>query len=909
MRYAFVLLLMPFYIWSQTSFQKGYLVACSKEENSLQEFIKNHNELLQQLRIHEIKTAFPWSKAFTDPVYYKTESASKIRRMVEIELDSTINLDFALRKLMQTGFFEYVEKWVIPELLYTPNDAYVNNQYYLSNIRAFQAWDIWKGDTNMVIGITDTGIDFNHPDLWSSVKYNYNDPIDGIDNDMDGFVDNFKGWDFGTNDNDPQYQTIGHGVHVSGIAAATADNMYGIAGVGFKCKILPIKIDNAYGGLSGAYAGVIYAAEHGAKVINCSWGSTYFTQFGQDIIDYVSETCGALVVAACGNTGSEINYYPASYRYVLSVAATDVNDKKWTNSSYSTNVDLTAPGHNVFSTWPGPGFVSSSGTSMAAPIVSAAAALVASYYPQLNMLQVAERLRTTADVIDTIAANSPYQGKLGKGRVNLFRALTDPFNKPSVRMVKYQLTDGNDNVYIMGDTIRLTLKITNYLAPTSSHFYTKISTSSSGIVFLDSLWETDSLETLESAMNDASPFLIKLNAISPNQQITLKIEFVDTFKQYHDVEYITFFVNPDYVNLNVNKILTTVTSRGNFAYNDFPSCLQGSGFIYDNSSILAQMIGIMMGTSTITISDNVYGVNGVNNDFSREIFAHYVSPPPLGDQYIETAYSDDLATNPNHVKVLQQVYAFGENPDKDYFITRYRMVNTGSTPLDGFYMGLFADWDINSAMNNKAVYDVSTKALIAFDIDSTFFIAMKLLDTGRTTYAYAADLDGFNSSIALTDGFTEVEKYNMLKSNRYAAGADVAGKDVACMVSSGPYHIEPGDTLNLSFLIAGGKNYSQLKNIITHASAKYLNPSFGNFELTPKALLIYPNPVINKRIYFSYPVRTFFKVEIYDMVGEKVNQWAWENDRIIHFFEVKPGVYVMNCYNAVEQHKIFFVVQ
>jgi len=417
MRYAFVLLLMPFYIWSQTSFQKGYLVACSKEENSLQEFIKNHNELLQQLGIHEIKTAFPWSKAFTDPVYYKTESASKIRRMVEIELDSTINLDFALRKLMQTGFFEYVEKWVIPELLYTPNDAYVNNQYYLSNIRAFQAWDIWKGDTNMVIGITDTGIDFNHPDLWSSVKYNYNDPIDGIDNDMDGFVDNFKGWDFGTNDNDPQYQTIGHGVHVSGIAAATADNMYGIAGVGFKCKILPIKIDNAYGGLSGAYAGVIYAAEHGAKVINCSWGSTYFTQFGQDIIDYVSETCGALVVAACGNTGSEINYYPASYRYVLSVAATDVNDKKWTNSSYSTNVDLTAPGHNVFSTWPGPGFVSSSGTSMAAPIVSAAAALVASYYPQLNMLQVAERLRTTADVIDTIAANSPYQGKLGKGRL------------------------------------------------------------------------------------------------------------------------------------------------------------------------------------------------------------------------------------------------------------------------------------------------------------------------------------------------------------------------------------------------------------------------------------------------------------------------------------------------------------
>ena len=122
-----------------------------------------------------------------------------------------------------------------------PNDPLANptNQYHLLNVNCFNAWDINKGDSSIVIGITDTGTDPTHPDLMNSVKRNYADVFDGFDNDGDGFIDNYIGWDLGENDNDPSFNANAHGVHVSGLAAATADNNLGGAGTGFNCKFLP----------------------------------------------------------------------------------------------------------------------------------------------------------------------------------------------------------------------------------------------------------------------------------------------------------------------------------------------------------------------------------------------------------------------------------------------------------------------------------------------------------------------------------------------------------------------------------------------------------------------------------------------------------------------------------------------
>src|ERR1700741_2763296 len=168
----------------------------------------------------------------------------------------------AIAILMNTGLFVCVEPHYVPRPLYTPNDPdATTKQYYLAQIKAYQAWSVTKGDTNIVVGITDTGFDLDHPDMLNAIKYNYMDPVNGIDDDGDGYIDNYTGFDLADNDNNPTVNTNVpngaqpyHGAAVSGIAAARADNSIGVAGIGFNCLYLPIKIaEQGTGDLIAAY--------------------------------------------------------------------------------------------------------------------------------------------------------------------------------------------------------------------------------------------------------------------------------------------------------------------------------------------------------------------------------------------------------------------------------------------------------------------------------------------------------------------------------------------------------------------------------------------------------------------------------------------------------------------------------
>ncbi|MEJ7663893.1 MAG: S8 family serine peptidase [Hymenobacter sp.] len=196
--------------------------------------------------------------------------------------------------------------------------------------------------------MTDTGIRFTHEDLRRQVKYNYADPINGIDDDGDGYIDNLYGWDFSNNNNDPRANddNVVHGTETSGVAAGQADNGLGIAGVGFNSKFLPLQIFP--GTTTGAFAGyeaVVYAADHGCRVINMSWGGVGgYSRFEQDVCTYAAVNRDAVLVAAAGNTPAELLFYPASYDHVLSVSATDPADAKGRFATYSRRVDLAAPG-------------------------------------------------------------------------------------------------------------------------------------------------------------------------------------------------------------------------------------------------------------------------------------------------------------------------------------------------------------------------------------------------------------------------------------------------------------------------------------------------------------------------------------------------------------------------------------
>ena len=345
----------------------------------------------------------------------------------------------AARKILEEN--KYIIEWAEPDFVYeadfVPNDPNAASQYHLSRIAAYTAWDISQGDTSVVIGIVDSGSDLDHPDLAANIKYNYAEiPNDMIDNDGNGYIDDWRGWDFAgpnylslSEDNDPNIVSsyCEHGSHVSGCASQVTDNGVHGAGIGFKCKLLISKHgadnDNTGSGYSYVYntnAGLTYCYQNGAKVMNCSFGGTAPSSYTQLVINNAWAN-GVITVASAGNEGSNAPRYPASYQNVISVASTTSSDTKSWFSNYHSTVDVCAPGSSILSTLYNNNYAYFDGTSMSAPITSGTVALIRSNFPSYTPEQVVTRLLTGCDSIYNI--NPGYVGLLGAGRINAFKSL------------------------------------------------------------------------------------------------------------------------------------------------------------------------------------------------------------------------------------------------------------------------------------------------------------------------------------------------------------------------------------------------------------------------------------------------------------------------------------------------------
>ena len=236
-----------------------------------------------------------------------------------------------------------------------PSDPGFAIQYGLVNIRAPQGWDLSTGSASVTIAIIDTGVDLSHPDLAGKIV---------------------GGYDFVNDDNSAQDDN-GHGTHVAGIAAASGDNGTGVAGVSWGARLMPIKVLNSAGNgsFSDVAAGIIWAADSGAQIINLSLGGASNSVVLQGAVDYASSR-GVILVAAAGNTGANFVLYPAHYSNVIAVAATDNTNTHASFSNYGPEIDLSAPGASIYSTSPGATYIYRSGTSMAAPYVSGLAAVL-----------------------------------------------------------------------------------------------------------------------------------------------------------------------------------------------------------------------------------------------------------------------------------------------------------------------------------------------------------------------------------------------------------------------------------------------------------------------------------------------------------------------------------------------------
>ena len=805
--------------------------------------IESLNKVFTELGIGNPRKIFPNAVAPAAKTNAAGLEMTDLSLIYEITLPPTVNTGHAINRLLSTGALVYAQpRYISRPFSYIPNDPLNFNQYHLGLIGSFQAWDQYRGDSNIVVGIVDWGTDIDHPDLKNNLKYNKLDPIDQVDNDNDGYTDNYMGWDMGDMDNNPR-GNIPHGTFVAGLSSATTDNGTGISGTGFKCKFLPVKVCDSNNNGSREYEGIVYAAEHGCSIINCSWGNTFYSgPFGQDVINYASINRNALVIAACGNDNNAVRYYPASYDYVLSIAATNNQDSKWAGSSYGYTVDLCAPGESVWSTLSGGTYGSSSGTSFSAPVVAGCAAILKTRFPALSGIQIGEKLKVSADIIDTTGINPPYADLLGAGRVNIGSALNDTFH-PSVVMTQtlFAGTDGSE-AFGPSDTILVKGTFTNYLSQSTSALSVKCKSLSPYVVVTDSIFAAGIIPTSGHIQNTSHPFrcFIKPN-VPRDEEIILKLIYSDN--NYRAVQYISLFVNTSYLNIDTNQVATTLTSDGRIGYNNANS-RQGLGFRYQNGETLMISGGLIVGKSNTQVVDAVYSATqGFDHDFFPIIPVRKLDSPVFSHFDAMGVFNDSLGGAAKiNVRISQRAFAWSDAFNGKYIILEYTVANRTQSQMTGLYAGLFVDWDIKNYMLNRVGNDATHRMAYTFCTQGGPFTGVALVSQGDYIH-YAFDNDGANGSINVYDGFTKSEKYVALKTNRNEAGLQNQGNDISDMVSSGPFSLAAGDSVKVAFALIAGDHLGDLQATAEAAYQQYNQSSIGSSAMGSESQIrVFPTP-------------------------------------------------------------------
>lgn len=383
-----------------------------------EEKIADEKKVDQSVQTVEVKQIAPSAQE---------NSVSNIDDIHVVKTRGTVSVAELEKKYEALPEVEYAELNYVAQTLDTPNDTEYPNMWSLSKIQMPQAWSVTHGSHNVIVAVVDTGIDYNHPDL----------PADII-----------KGHDYSQEDEDPMDDN-NHGTHVAGTIGALTNNGTGVSGINWQIQLMAVKVlAGANGGtnaLTNVSQGIIYAVDHGAKVLNLSVGATLpcsYTQYMQDAVNYALAHGVTLVVAAGNNNIDTAGFTPASCAGVINVAATGPDDERANYSDFGSLITIAAPGGNVAtishfplttanpecissptrhlclieSTIPNNQYALYQGTSMASPHVAGVAALLLAVNPNLIPDQIKNILVSTGDPIST---DKPISGR----RLNAYRAL------------------------------------------------------------------------------------------------------------------------------------------------------------------------------------------------------------------------------------------------------------------------------------------------------------------------------------------------------------------------------------------------------------------------------------------------------------------------------------------------------
>ena len=785
------------------------------------------------------------------------QAEDELARIIEVCYEGPLHPRRAAALFQGMPEVEYAEPMSVPQILSpeSPNDPRLDTQVQLSFVNALEAWEVTPGDSTVVIGVIDAGINMFHEDLWPNIAENPGEAgvdgegkdkaTNGVDDDNNGVIDDWKGANlsFYLDGTDPG-NTVGseHGTQVSGYSSAATDNGIGIAGISNQCRFFPVKTASRDGGgLVEAYNGVLYCARRGFQVINCSWGDSDFSQMEEDLIRNVTLAYDVAVVCAAGNDLKYGIQYPAAYRFALGVGGVDAQNRYL--ATWGEHVDITSTSGTTTSGTSNY-FNLSPATSYTAPVVSGIVALVRSRWPELSALQALTHVRLTARNID--ALNLEKSKLIGYGRADAFDAVSvDPFSHPGLLIDSVWVTDEQGNpkeffglgekgvlwyrvVNVLGDLVNGTAQVSRY------------SEDSTSIRFSGAPIEIGELKSGESWV---TPQGVPFEAIGPGKGLTkIRIDF--TGDEYNDYAYERMRLYRPYSIYSTSRANITLTESGHlgFAYRDFGEV--GEGLTFDTRSFLYEG-GLIVAENTSKVLDNIRAEDP-SNFVQNDDFTTLEVPNEANDFTLTLA---DAGVPPGArigLELRMQVQTIDTVANAIGLQVRAR--NVRETAIDSLHLGLFLDWDIDGFTDGQTVrYVAGPEGNIQFygvaanPAGSRVAAGVARTDANPAFFAIRYNTD----PLSLSDGFSKGEKWRTVSNG---IGNPEAGPgDISMVIASVFGDIPPGgeDTALFVLGFSSADDAEAIDGMRRFVGRQVSSVASGNV-IKPEDIRIRPNPVMGQ---------------------------------------------------------------
>ncbi|MCX7937498.1 MAG: S8 family peptidase [Chlorobi bacterium] len=811
---------------------------------------------------------------------------------------------FCAYLMAQHPLVEYAEPVRRQRLFVTPNDPLFPQQTYLQAIEAPAAWNVTTGSSNVLIGISDSGVRITHEDLNANIARNTAEiPNNGIDDDGNGYVDDYWGYNItwrndNTTPDNVLHPTGGHGTNVAGIVAAVQNNGKGISGIAPGCRIVPIKAtpNSTEGYILFGYESLIYAAIRGCKVVNCSWGNEDQTPspIEQSIIAFALARDVAIVAASGNSTGAQ-PMYPAAYPGVLGVGETEVDGSVVPGTGIGAHCRILAPGSNARTTGNifDADYTYFSGTSSAAPMVSAVVALVRSRYPHLTALQAIEHVRLSARDVRNV---NPDLASLVPGMVNARRALErDPFSTPALVPVgvEYQRVDGTPvERSAVGDTVLVFFRLVNYLGEgTQLQWQLEVLQSWGGqtdaVVVLDAQDSRQRVALGEELT--IGPFSLVVTRYAPTLHfLRLSVRGLGRDQTpYEDFALFPFYPTADWVTLRSEGSVLSFGDYGWIGRNT------GSGQEYKGEGFsIAQLGSLLYGGGMYLVhypTERVRsGIEGdglaSDNDFvPSEIHgAGATGYRLLRDTTNRTGEAIGVT--------VREEFAF---VDRATVRIRTALTNRSSSPLSNVAVGYYLDFDLTPTGDSTAVrllYSFPTACAEIMERmpgDPIVIAVVRSEEPG--VQLQCAGLDVIYASIR---DFTPERKMESLRRGTALQVGGLGDKSIV-VGARFPDTLAPGATRTFEVLILAGRDREQLQQrALTYSSVS---------ENALSAVRVYPQPAEHDMLTVecSALAGDQLTVELVSVDGRKVEHWEFgpaPEAFTLPIASLPPGVYLLRLH-------------